>query len=226
MHLKLHHSSYRSNSEVLQSTPLLAAVTSWHYQCISSLCVLETTLRRHQHIEAMETKRATRKARSKAPQNDKGQIQHRCVACNRSFEQENFLEQHLRDAKVHKGDNVFSSRIQVVRAPTSMQSSNRPESSQSVFPETGASCVSLRPLLASNQAEGSDAEQNGINNTGQGCGDMSILGVLAGHCHTPEDLARNKYELSKYSNSDIAGLRKCRKCGSRSQRNIGFMACG
>jgi hypothetical protein len=53
---------------------------------------------------------------------------------------------------------------------------------------------------------------------------MALLEGLSSHCHSPEDLLKNKYLLSLYSDADIAGLRKCEKCGRKSQEPfpVGF----
>ena len=46
---------------------------------------------------------------------------------------------------------------------------------------------------------------------------LSVFETLFRHCHLPEDLLDNKYRLHMYNSDDIAGLRKCKNCGSKFQ---------
>jgi hypothetical protein len=45
----------------------------------------------------------------------------------------------------------------------------------------------------------------------------SVFEALFGHCHSFEDLQRNRYRLRPYNSDDMAGIRRCRNCGSKFQ---------
>ena len=139
-----------------------------------------------------------------------GSQQH-CIPCNKPFKDKTALNQHLRNSKIHKAAILPPLQVQ-----TTSRKSRILELHQRNPSIRDAIASSSRPSQALNCDEYSNSEQKSSWSVISGSENMAVLEELSSHCHSAEDLLENKYRLSPYSDADIAGLRKCRKCGRKS----------
>ena len=140
-----------------------------------------------------------------------------CTPCNKPFKDVAALNQHLRNSKSHMSDTLPSARAQKVAIQTiSRQTTVSVSTLDKRKPSrVDANASRARPQKALDQPGPVGSKQNSPRAVIPGPDIKVILEDLASYCHSPEDLLRNRYRLCPYSAEDIAGLRKCRKCGRK-----------
>lgn len=150
------------------------------------------------------------------PQTYPVSTQQSCIPCNRTFKDVSALNQHLQNSKSHRSDTLPLTRAQNVRIQTiSRQTSvSTPDQRKAPLVDVNAStaCPPQTPYHLGHVGHKQSSPWAAIS----GPDIKMMLQELASHCHSPEDLLGNGYPLSPYSAEDIAGLRRCRKCGRKS----------
>lgn len=141
-----------------------------------------------------------------------------CSPCERSFKDQQALDQHLRDSFTHKKfvtksaptqvSTIPSRRIQHTRRPEPLRQQDEIASSSTTSLVTGYSGVrnSSHKKIAWSIIDASEQPAE--------------LELLSRHCHPPEDLLKNKYLLHPYTTMDIANLRRCRNCNGKWKESI------
>ena len=148
-----------------------------------------------------------------------GSQQH-CKPCNKSFKDKLALNQHLQDSKLHKATILPLLQGQAIQIRTTSWESSIVGPHQRNPSLGDAIASSSRPSQAPNYVEDKNSKQTSSWSVISGSENMALLEQLSRHCPSPEDLLKNKYLLSPYSDADIAGLRKCKKCGRKSQKPL------
>jgi hypothetical protein len=145
--------------------------------------------------------------------------QQHCIPCNKPFKDNSALNQHLQNSKIHKAAILPPLQVQATSRKSSILGPHQRNLSLG-----DAIASSSRPSKALNYDGDNNSEQKSSWSVISGSENMALLEELSSHCHSLEDLLKNKYLLSPYSDTDIAGLRKCKKCSRKSQEPhpVGF----
>jgi hypothetical protein len=136
-----------------------------------------------------------------------------CLSCDRSFVNQQALDQHKQYSAAHKRSLLESSSIQT--APKLQPQSLNHGITGLSEPDTITSSSSTSQVTDDAKANISPVKGNHwsvIPNSQQ----QELFEALLVHCHLPEQLLGNKYLLHPYTDEDLAGLRRCKNCGSRS----------
>ena len=147
-----------------------------------------------------------------------------CALCNRSFNGQRELDQHVRDSSAHKKlkvqlprvkqqKQVASNQVQSAKAQAlSIHTSTKRQRGQP--PITTASSFSTsnitRPVIANNPRV--------VNSSWSVVAESeytTVLNELSTHCHSPMDLKENGYVLDPFNPLDYVNSRKCTRCNSK-----------
>ncbi|KAM0123539.1 hypothetical protein ACHAP3_011058 [Botrytis cinerea] len=153
-----------------------------------------------------------------------------CALCNRSFNGQRELDQHVRDSSAHKKlkvqlprvkqqKQVASNQVQSAKAQAlSIHTSTKRQRGQP--PITTASSFSTsnitRPVIANNPRV--------VNSSWSVVAESeytTVLNELSTHCHSPMDLKENGYILDPFNPLDYVNSRKCTRCNSQETNAIG-----
>jgi hypothetical protein len=150
------------------------------------------------------------------PQTHLVSTQRSCIPCDRTFKDASALYQHLQNSKSHIAAALPPPQAQNVQIHTiSRQTSlSTPYERQTSLVDVNDSRARTSQTLNHLGPISSEQLNPWVVDPRPNIGVM--LENLARYCHSPEDLLKNRYPLSPYSEKDIAGLRKCRKCGRKS----------
>jgi len=146
-----------------------------------------------------------------------------CKDCSRSFKTRGSLDQHMQDSAVHKG---FIQAPSTSQTPTTLQSQS-PKPNIASFRQPMHLPLPQQNAIASSSRT-SQVASYGREETSQGKDNrwsvipesqlLVVLQTLSMHCHSPRDLLKHQYPLSRYDAEDLVGLRRCKRCSSKSSR--------
>lgn len=148
-----------------------------------------------------------------------------CKPCNMSFKDKSALNQHLQHSKVHNAAILHPLQVQTIRVQTTYQESSILGLHQHFPSPTDTIASNSRPSQALNYDEDNNSMQKSPGSVMSASQIIALYEQLSRHCHSPEDLLKNKYLLSPYSEADIAGLRKCKKCGRLAKKSQNNRCC-